>query len=207
MHSSSYQWQPSTACVPRDMPAKGAPNVVGTPSIVGTPVWVLGHGRVLGVADSDGLEGAVMPPSGVSALIIGAEGLGLSATDGGLRPPPPNSVEPSGIPAGPTVEPGPIDEASGGDAVADAAQVPGALAVMPPPSNCARTDELNLNDRLLVPRPNKMRVLCRQREEGTQLQHLAFLFELFTHPVPLERQPRHAEGRPRRLSGGRPDKS
>src|SRR6516164_6428024 len=48
----------------------------------------------------------------------------------------------------------------------------------------ARTDELNLDDHLLVPRPYKMRVLCRQREEGTRLQHLAFLFELFTHPVP-----------------------
>ena len=119
------------------MPAKGAPNVVGTPSIVGTPFWVLEHGRVLGIADSDGLEGTVMPLSGVSARIAGAEGLGLSATDGGLRPPPPSSVEPSGIPTGPTGEPG---EANGGDAVADAAQVPCALAVMPPPSNGALPD-------------------------------------------------------------------
>ena len=47
-----------------------------------------------------------------------------------------------------------------------------------------RTEELNLDDHLLIPRPNKMRVLCRQREEGTRLQHLAFLFELFTHPFP-----------------------
>src|SRR5262249_54815336 len=50
--------------------------------------------------------------------------------------------------------------------------------------DAARTDELNLEDRLFVPRPNKMRVLCRQREEGTRLQHLAFLFELFTHAGP-----------------------
>ena len=125
------------ACLPSDTPAKGAPNVVGTPSIVGTPFWVLGHGRALGAADSDGVEGAVMPVSGVSALIAGAEGLGLSATDGGLSPPPPSSVEPSGIPAGPTGEPG---EANGGDAVADAPHVPCALAVMPPPSNSALPD-------------------------------------------------------------------
>ena len=124
-------------CLLRDMPANGAPNVVGTPSIVGTPFWVLGHGRALGAADSDGVEGAVMPPSGVSALSAGAEGLGLSATDGGLSPPPPSSVEPSGIPAEPTGEPG---EANGGDAVADAAQVPCALALMPPPSNGALPD-------------------------------------------------------------------
>jgi len=133
------QRQPSGACVLRAMPAKGAPNVVGTPSIVGTPFWVLVHGRVLSAADSDGLEGVVMPLSGVSALITGAEGLGLSATDGGLRPPPPSSVEPSGIPAGPTVDPGPI-EANGGDAVADAAQAPCALAAMPPPSKSALLD-------------------------------------------------------------------
>jgi hypothetical protein len=75
-----------------------------------------------------------MPPRGVSEPIVGADGLGFSATDGGLSPPPPISVEPSGIPTGPTDEPGAIDEAKGGDAVADAAQIPGALAVMPPPS-------------------------------------------------------------------------
>ena len=79
---------------------------------------------MLGVADSDGLEGAVMPVSGVSALIKGAEGLRLSTMDGGLRPPPPSSVEPSGIPAGPTGEPGAVEEANGEDAVADVAQVP-----------------------------------------------------------------------------------
>ena len=82
-----------------------------------------------------------MPPRGVSKLIAGADGLGFSATDGGLRPPPPPiSVEPSGIPTGPTDEPAPIDEANGGDAVADAAQVPGAIALMPPPSKSAVPD-------------------------------------------------------------------
>jgi hypothetical protein len=133
------QLQPPAACASRAMPAKGAPNVVGTPAIVGTPFWVLGHGRVP-AADSDEVEKAVMPVSGVSALIAGAEGLGLSATDGGLRPPPPSSVEPNGIPAEPTGEPGSIEEANGGDAVADTAQVPCALAVMPPPSNAALPD-------------------------------------------------------------------
>ena len=81
-----------------------------------------------------------MPPRGVSKLIAGADGLGFSATDGGLRPPPPISVEPSGIPTGPTDEPAPIDEAKGGDAVADAAQVPGAIALMPPPSKGEEPD-------------------------------------------------------------------
>src|SRR5262245_9308463 len=81
-----------------------------------------------------------MPPSGGSKLNAGADGFGLSATDGGLRPPPPSSVEPSGIPTGPTVDPGPIDEASGGDAVADAAQVPGAVAPIPPPSKSVVLD-------------------------------------------------------------------
>jgi hypothetical protein len=112
---------------------KGAPNVVGTPWIVGTPVWVIAHVDVLGGVDTDGVAGKVMSLRGVSGLGTAADGLGLRATDVGLRPPPPSSVEPSGIPAGPTDEPGPIDEAMG--AVADGAQVPGALAVIPPPSN------------------------------------------------------------------------
>jgi hypothetical protein len=117
------------------MPVKGDPNVVGTPAIVGTPVWVVGHGAVLcGVESSaDGLEGV---GKGVS-VIAGADAFGLKATDGGLRPPPPSSVEPSGIPTMPTDDPGPIDEASGGDAVTDAAQAPGAPAVIPPPSKSA----------------------------------------------------------------------
>jgi hypothetical protein len=117
------------ASAPRALPAKGAPNVVGTPAIVGTPVWVAAHVGVLGAADTDGVEGGVMPLSGGSKLITGAERFGFRATDGGLRPPPPTSVEPSGIPAGPTVDPGPMDEAKGGDAVADVAQVVGAVAL------------------------------------------------------------------------------
>jgi hypothetical protein len=123
----------------RAKPVKGAPKVVGTPAIVGTPVWVVAHVGV-GAADTDGVEGGVMPLRGVSELVTGADKFGLRATDGGLRPPPPTSVEPSGIPTGPTVDPGPMDEAKGGDAVADAAHVPDALAAMPPPSKSAVLD-------------------------------------------------------------------
>src|SRR6266436_728613 len=103
------------ASAPRPRPLKGAPNVVGTPVMVGIPVWVVAHVGVLGAVDADGVEGGVMPLSGGSKLITGAERFGFRATDGGLRPPPPTSVEPSGIPAGPTVDPGPMDEAKGGD--------------------------------------------------------------------------------------------
>src|SRR6516164_11841301 len=125
----------------RAKPAKGAPNVVGTPSIVGIPLWVVAHVAVLGDVErgADGLESGLVPRR-VSELVTGADGFGLSATDGGLMPPPPSSVEPSGIPAGPTDEPGPIDEAAGADAVADAAQAPGALAANPPPSKSAGLD-------------------------------------------------------------------
>ena len=121
----------------RAKPVKGAPNVVGTPAIVGIPLWVVAHVAVLGAADADGVEGGVMPLRGVSELVTGADGFGLRATDGGLRPPPPSSVEPSGIPTMPTDDPGPMDEAKGGDA---AAQVPGALALIPPPSKSAALD-------------------------------------------------------------------
>src|SRR6516162_1526201 len=122
----------------RAKPVKGAPNVVGTPSIVGIPAWVVAHMAVLGdvARGADGLESGLVP----RGLVTGADGCGLSATDGGLTPPLPSSIEPSGIPAGPTDEPGPIDEAAGADAVADAAQAPGALAAIPPPSKSAGLD-------------------------------------------------------------------
>jgi hypothetical protein len=71
-------------------------------------------------------------------VIKGANGLEVRATDGGLRPPLPSSVAPSGIPARPTDDTEP-DEA---DAVGPAkellpieAQVPDAVPAMPPPSN------------------------------------------------------------------------
>jgi hypothetical protein len=133
-------WQ-RVASAPKALPAKGDPNVVGTPLIVGTPVCVVWHGAVLPDVerDTDGLEGGVTTRGG-SVVIRGADGFGLRATDGGLRPPPPSSVEPSGIPTMPTDDPGPIDEAKGADAVAEAAQVPGAVAPMPPPSKSAVPD-------------------------------------------------------------------
>jgi hypothetical protein len=126
------------ASAPRVRPVKGDPNVVGTPLIVGTPVWVVGHEAVLCGVESgaDGLEGV---GRGVS-VTTGADAFGLRATDGGLKPPPPNSVEPSGIPTMPTDDPGPIDEARGGDAFADAAQAPDTLAAIPPPSKGAVPD-------------------------------------------------------------------
>jgi hypothetical protein len=133
------QRQPvESPCKPRAKPVNGAPKLVCKPVDVGTPVWVVGHGGVVCDVkrDNDGLEGGAVP-KGVSELITGAEAFGLSATDGGLRPPPPSSVEPSGIPTMPTDDPGPIDEAIGGNAVADAAQVPGAAAIIPPPSKSA----------------------------------------------------------------------
>jgi len=114
-------------------PVKGAPNVVGTPAMVGTPVWVVGHGVVLCDVERGGDELDGVIARGVSVVMPGADEFGLRATDGGLRPPPPSSVAPSGIPVMPTDEPGPIDDAIGGDAVADAAQVPGGLAIIPPP--------------------------------------------------------------------------
>jgi hypothetical protein len=120
------------------MPVKGAPNCVVTPVGVGRPVWVVGHGSgvLCGVKrDNDGLEGwAVLKEP--SELIKGADAFELRATDGGLRPPPPSSVEPNGIPTMPTDDPGPIDEAIGGIAVADATQAPGAVP-LPPPSKTA----------------------------------------------------------------------
>jgi hypothetical protein len=129
------QRHPLAASKLRAKPVTGAPNVVGTPLIVGTPLWIVAHVGVLCdvESDNDGLESGLVP-RGVSEPIRGADGFGLRATDGGLRPPPPSSVEPSGMPTMPTDDPGPIDEASGGDAVADAAQVPGPVAVIPPPS-------------------------------------------------------------------------
>jgi hypothetical protein len=132
------QWQ-RVASKLKARPVKDAPNVVGTPVIVGTPVWVVAHVGVLDEVErgADGLAG-IVEGRGVS-VITGVDGFGLSATDG-LRPPPPSSVEPSGIPTASTNDPGPMDEAKGGGAVADVVQVPGAIALVPPPSNGAVPD-------------------------------------------------------------------
>lgn len=85
-------------------------------------------------------------------VIRGDNGLVVRATDGGLRPPPPSSVEPSGIPARPTDDAEPIPPPDKVDAAGPAKELlpvkpqapdavpvmppaPDAVPVMPPPSN------------------------------------------------------------------------
>ena len=86
--------------MPKKWPTDGDPNVVGTPEIVGTPLSVGVHGgglsEVDGVDDAEELEDG--GASGLSVLIIGAEGFGISATEGGLSPALPISVAPMGRP-------------------------------------------------------------------------------------------------------------
>src|SRR5215472_11301596 len=152
----------------RAKPVKGAPNVVGTPAIVGIPAWVVAHVDVLGAADTDGVEDGVMPLRGVSEPVTGADGFGARATDAGLRPPPPSSVEPSGILTMPTDDPGPMDEAKGGDA---AAQVPGALALIPPPSKSAAPDNPVIE--LAVPGDAPVIGLPMAADAGAKEAHVA----------------------------------
>jgi len=114
---------------------------VPVPLIVGTPVWVYGHVGVLGAVDTDGVEGGVMPLSGVSKLITGAEGFGISAAEGGLRPALPISVAPMGMPTAPTGDPGVDVPAVAAAAAAPpppiGAQGPDGLAAVPPPATPA----------------------------------------------------------------------
>src|SRR5260370_2932565 len=49
--------------------------------------------------------------------------------------------------------------------------------------NAPRPDELNLDVRLLVSRPNIMRVFCRVCEEGPRLGQRAFFVEFFHPPT------------------------
>jgi hypothetical protein len=96
------------------------------PEIVGTPVWVVAHcgglSEVDGVdTDDDAEETEDGGASGLSMFMTGAEGFGISATEGGLRPALPISVAPMGMPTSPTGDPG-VD-------------VP---AVWPPPRHRAR---------------------------------------------------------------------
>jgi hypothetical protein len=129
----------------RARPANGAPNVVAVPEIVGTPVCVVAHGgglsEVDGVDRNDDAEGLEDGgDSGLSVLMTGAEGFGISATEGGLRPAPPISVAPMGMPIGPTGDPGVDVEAVAAAAAPPppiGAQGPDALAVMPPPAALA----------------------------------------------------------------------
>jgi hypothetical protein len=71
----------------------------------------------------------------------GADGLGITTAGGGLRPPAPSSVEPSGIPSRLTDDADPIPVGDEADAAGPAkellpiaAQVPDAVPAMPPPS-------------------------------------------------------------------------
>ena len=121
-------------------PVNGAPNGVVAPLAEGTPVPVVWHGGVLPNVEkgTDGLEGGITT-RGVM-VIKGANGLEVRATDGGLRPPTPSSVEPSGIPTRPTDGTEPDAEVVGPtkELLPTEAQAPDAVpvvAVMPPPSN------------------------------------------------------------------------
>jgi hypothetical protein len=118
---------------PKALPVKGVPKafaVVSRVPPVGIPVAVVVHGAVLPDFETgaDGLEGGITT-RGVS-VVKGANGFVVRATDGGLRPAPPISVEPNGMPTGPTDELDPIpvpDEAIGADPAKEpplAAQVP-----------------------------------------------------------------------------------
>jgi hypothetical protein len=111
--------------------------VEGPPAIERVPVPVVRHGAVLPNVER-GVVGLGVTTRGVN-VIRGARGFGVRATDGGLRPPTPISVEPKGMPRRLTddVDPIPVegvaDPADGAPAVP--AQVPEALPEVPPPSN------------------------------------------------------------------------
>src|SRR5262245_63775630 len=75
---------------------------------------------------------------GASSVDSGADGLGVRASGGGLRPPTLSSVEPRGMPARPTVD-NPIPVGDEADAAGPndgllVAQVPDAVPPRPPPS-------------------------------------------------------------------------
>jgi hypothetical protein len=103
-------------------------------------VPVVWHGGVL-VDVETGVDGLGITTRGVN-VIRGINGLEFRATDGGERPVPPSSVEPSGIPTRPTDDteliPPPDDAGAAGPAkelLPIEAQAPDAVPVMPPPSN------------------------------------------------------------------------
>jgi hypothetical protein len=77
----------------------------------------------------------------VPSVETGADVLGLRATDGGLRPPAPSSVDPNGIPIRATDDAEPIPVGDEADVAGPAkellpvaVQVPDAVPAMPPPS-------------------------------------------------------------------------
>jgi hypothetical protein len=103
--------------------------------------------------ETPGAESSPAVGQGVPRVEIGVEGLGIRTSGGGLRPPTPSSVEPSGMPTRPTCDPSPIpvgDEADDdGPAVgllAVVVQVPDAFPVVPPPSKIVLEPELPVAD-------------------------------------------------------------
>lgn len=101
------------------------------------PVVVPAVESVPVVEDIESVEHGTVLPNGVT----GAAGLRVRATDGGLTPPAPSSVEPRGIPTRPTdaTEPIPVGEEAEVAGPAKAlplvvAQVPDAVPTVPPPS-------------------------------------------------------------------------
>ena len=103
--------------------------------------------------ETPGAESSPAVGQGVPRVESGVEGLGIRTSGGGLRPPTPSSVEPSGMPTRPTCDPSPIpvgDEADDdGPAVgllAVVVQVPDAFPVVPPPSKIVLEPELPVAD-------------------------------------------------------------
>jgi hypothetical protein len=94
---------------------------------------VVGQGMVV--------PGVVIPGVVVPSVEDGIEVLGVRMPIGGLNPPVPSSVEPSGTPTRPTDDSEPIPVGDDADAAGDperlllaAAQVPDAVPAIPPPS-------------------------------------------------------------------------
>lgn len=80
----------------------------------------------------------------VPCVELGTDGFGVRTSGGGLSPPAPSSVDPSGIPTRPTVDAEPIPVGDDADAAGDpdglltiAEQVPDAVPAVPPPSKTA----------------------------------------------------------------------
>jgi hypothetical protein len=128
---------------PKALPDKGVPNGTRALPAVGIPVLVVWHG--VGVVGAENGVGELGTTTRGVKLIRGANALGVSATDGGLRPPLPISVDPSGIPVRPTGDPEPMPPGNGAaGAIGPSkelppveAQAPDADPVIPPPSNAA----------------------------------------------------------------------
>jgi hypothetical protein len=121
--------------------------------IEGVPVPIGGHGVVFPTVGR-GVDGLVsgFVARGVN-VIRGAIGFGARATDGGLRPPTPISVDPNGMPTRPTDDADDGDPISVGDeadpapsigVLAPPAQAPEVPPDRPPPSNIVVEPEVKV---------------------------------------------------------------